>query len=50
MRVAQEQAEDIDAWSQLGRARPSPSPIAMRCVRDEATARDVAQRRLMRRK
>jgi hypothetical protein len=50
MRVAQEQIEDPIAWAKLGRPRPSPSPIAMRCVRDEATARDVAARRLMRRK
>lgn len=49
-RVAQEQAEDTDASDNFGMLKPSPSPIQMRCVRDPATARDVAARRLLRRK
>jgi hypothetical protein len=50
-RVAQESVKNETAIERLGgRERPSPSPIAMRCVREAETARDVAQRRLMRRK
>jgi hypothetical protein len=49
-RVAQKEEQDDLAAERMGRPRPSPSPIQMRCVRDEATAQDVAQRRLMRRK
>ncbi len=49
-RVSDEQVSDDVASARIGRPRPSPSPIQMRCVRDETTARDVAQRRLLRRK
>jgi hypothetical protein len=49
-RVAQESVTDDLAADRMGRPRPSPSPIQMRCVREEATAQDVAQRRLLRRK
>jgi hypothetical protein len=49
-RVAQEKVIDQDAIDDMGRERPSPSPIQMRCLRDETTARDVAQRRLLRRR
>lgn len=49
-RVAQETVEDTTAHARMGRPRPSQSPIAMRCVRDATTARDVAARRLLRRK
>lgn len=49
-RVAQESVEEERARKRMGQPKPSPSPIAMRCTRDAATARDVAQRRLLRRK
>lgn len=48
-RVAQEKVESADAITRMGRPRPSPSPIQMRCIRDPDTARDVAARRLLRR-
>lgn len=50
-RVEQEKAIDPIAIGRMGgREKPSDSPVAMRCTRDANTARDVAQRRLLRRK
>lgn len=44
-------AEDGLAWIRMGnRPRPSREPVQMRCIRNPVTARDVAQRRLFRRK
>ncbi len=49
-RVAQEAVKDQTAIDRMGRPKPSDAPIAMRCTRDPITARDVAQRQLLRRK
>lgn len=49
-RVSQESVINQVAIGRMGRPKPSPSPIQMRCIRDATTARDVAQRRLLRRK
>jgi hypothetical protein len=49
-RVAQEQVDDTLSFPKMGRARPSKGPVAMRCTCDPETARDVAVRRLIRRR
>jgi hypothetical protein len=49
-RVAQESVTEPIAQGRMGHPKPSPSPVAMRCTRDPITARDVAQRRNLRRK
>lgn len=48
-RVAQEKDENAAAIRRMGRPKPSPSPIQMRCIREPETARDIAARRLLRR-
>jgi hypothetical protein len=48
-RVPQARVINDRALIRMGRPKPSPQPIEMRCVRDHMTARDVASRRLLRR-
>jgi hypothetical protein len=48
-RVPQARIVNERALTRMGRPKPSPQPIEMRCVRDHMTARDVAARRLLRR-
>jgi hypothetical protein len=48
-RVPQARIQNDRALLRMGRPRPSPQPVEMRCVRDYMTARDVASRRLLRR-
>jgi hypothetical protein len=48
-RVPQARIVNESALVRMGREKPSPRPVEMRCVRDHMTARDVASRRLLRR-